>query len=326
MDIQQLHYFSVLAAMGNFTRAASELHLTQSALSKSISAMEAEMGYSLLRRTAKGAVLTECGKEFNRFCCKTLEEYERCGQRMQEIQSIGSNAVNLAVTLPEIFVQILEGFHREHPDIHVRLPTSDNISAGEMLTTGQLDFVVNSTPINDQRIEWFPLMRDEYLLMAPETMPYQTGDVVDLDAFREEPFIMPQGNSEGRPDMEFFCQQAGFTPNIAFEVTENEMTRKLVQFGYGVAFVSGLSSMNTIAIPPEADDLGKFSVKFLRLRTPDCYRIIGMSRMKNKELSPSASLLYEYFVDFFAAARQRIGELIPPLERRAIYSKADWNL
>ena len=55
MDIQQLRYFTVLATTGNFTRASTELHLTQPALSKSISAMEAELGLELLARTKKGA-------------------------------------------------------------------------------------------------------------------------------------------------------------------------------------------------------------------------------------------------------------------------------
>ena len=323
MDIQQLHYFSVLAATGNFTRASSELHLTQSALSKSISAMESELGYPLLQRTKKGAMLTECGKEFHRFCQKTLEDYERCGQRMQELQNIGSNAVNLVVTLPEIFVQILEGFHRQHPEIQVRLPASDSISAQEMLTMGQLDFVVNTAPMNDQRIEWVPLMRDEYLLMVPDSMPYHTLDVVDLRQFREEPFIMPQSNSESRNEMEFFCHQAGFTPNVAFEVTENEMNRKLVQFGYGVSFISSLSSMNTIIIPPGSDGLGRVSVKFLRIKTPECYRSIGISRLKNRPFSPSADLMFHYFLDFFRDIKGRVREIIPPLETLPRHSEMD---
>ena len=106
MDIQQLYYFSILATTGNFTRASAELHLTQSALSKSISAMETELGFPLLLRTKKGAVLTECGKEFERFCRSTLEEYDRCCQRMQEQQTLAQHAVNLVVTLPEIFVPL----------------------------------------------------------------------------------------------------------------------------------------------------------------------------------------------------------------------------
>lgn len=312
MDIQQLRYFCVLATTGNFTRASAELHLTQSALSKSISAMETELGFPLLLRTKKGAMLTECGKEFFRFSRSVLDAYERSCQRMQEISDNSRNAVNLVVTLPEIFVQVLEGFHRQHPDIQVRLPASDSISAGEMLAIGQLDFVVNTVPMEDRRIEWLPLMRDEYLLMVPEPMPYETGQFVDLAEFQQEPFVMPQSSSENRQEMEFFCSRAGFTPNVAFEVTESEMTRKLVQFGYGIAFVSSLSSMNTIAIPPEAEVPGRDSVKFLRLRTPHCYRTIGISRMKNRALSSSAQLLYEYFLTFFADTQTMVSRTFPP--------------
>ncbi len=313
MDIQQLRYFTVLATTGNFTRASTELHLTQPALSKSISAMEAELGLELLARTKKGATLTECGKEFCRFAQSVLTEYDHTCQRMMEIRENRKNAVNLTVTLPEIFVQILEGFHHRHPDIQVRLPASSTISAQEMLALGSLDFVVNTAPMKDERIEWQPLMQDEYLLMVPEDMPFTTGQAIDLSMFREEPFIMPQSESESRRQMEFFCSLAGFTPNIAFEVTENEMTRKLVQFGYGVAFIPGVSAVNTIEIPPESEGLGKVSVKFLRIRNPICYRTIGINRIKNQKLSTSADLLLNYFIDFFQTAQQRSDRVFPPL-------------
>jgi DNA-binding transcriptional LysR family regulator len=197
----------------------------------------------------------------------------------------------------------------------VRLPASGTISAEEMLTLGNLDFVVNTTPMQDERIEWRPLMRDEYLLMVPEQMPYETGAIVNLDAFREEPFIMPQSGSESRQQIEFFCNLAGFTPNIAFEVTENEMTRKLVQFGYGVAFIPGLSAANTIEIPPEAmaAGLGRVNVKFLRIQTPHCYRTIGINHMKNQKFSTSAELLLNHFVEFFRGAQKRSDQAFPTL-------------
>ena len=200
MDMQQLRYFTILATTENFTRASAELHLTQPALSKSISAMETELGMELLVRTKKGAVLTECGKEFCRFAQSVLNEYDRTCQRMMEIQENHKASVNLAVTLPEIFVQILEGFHHEHPDIQVRLPASNIISATEMLTLGSLDFVVNSVPMKDDLIEWHPLMRDEYLLMVPEEMPYETGQVVDLDTVSYThlaPLSMAAGTESG---------------------------------------------------------------------------------------------------------------------------------
>lgn len=297
------------------------LDLTQSALSKSISAMESELGIELLLRTKKGAILTECGKEFCRFAQSALVQYDYTCQRMMEIQENRKVSVNLAVTLPEIFVQILEGFHQKHPDIQVRLPASSVISATEMLALGNLDFVVNTVPMKNDLIEWRPLMQDEYLLMVPEEMPYETGSFVDLQRFREEPFIMPQLESEGRRQMEFFCSRAGFTPNIAFEVTENEMTRKLVQFGYGVAFIPALSAVNTVEIPPEATGLGKVSVKFLRLKNPTCHRTIGINAMKNQTMSASATLLMDYFVEFFHQAKLRANRAFPPIGY--IHSKMD---
>lgn len=309
MDIQQLRYFSVLAATGNFTRASAELHLTQSALSKSISAMETELGTPLFCRTNKGARLNESGKEFVRFARAVLEEYDRCLLRLHEISDTQQRAVNLVCTLPEIFIRVLERFHLDYPDVHVRLPASDTMSAGEMLLTGQLDFVVNTMPLQHNLLEWLPIMRDEFFLMVPDNMPYAPGQEVDLWTFREEPFIMPQSSLENRIQMEAFCNQAGFTPHVNFEVTEAEATRKLVQLGYGISFVSSLSMRNTQEIPDELPQ--KLRTRFLRIRQPLCYRTIGICRVKNRPLSFSANRLYDCFLDFFQETQRQIAAQFP---------------
>jgi len=58
VDFNQLHYFVTLAKYKQFTVAASELHLSQSSLSKQIKALEEELEAKLFIRTAKGCDLT----------------------------------------------------------------------------------------------------------------------------------------------------------------------------------------------------------------------------------------------------------------------------
>ena len=311
MDIQQLRYFSMLATTQNFTRASAELHLTQSALSKSISAIEAELGTELFDRTSRGAHLNDAGREFYRFATAVLTEYDRCLQRIQSMADTNQHTVNLICNLPEIFVRVLERFHQEYPDVSVRLPTSNTMSSEELLLTHQLDFVLTSMPVHHTLIEWVPVMRDEFFLSVPDSMPFEPWAEVDLWELREEPFIMPQRLSENRPLMEGFCSQAGFTPHIAFEVTEAEASRKLVELGYGIAMVSSLSMFNTKQI--SGRPRGELQMKFLRIRRPYCYRPIGFCRLKNQPLSSSASNLYDCFFDYLTEMAQQISSQFPRL-------------
>jgi DNA-binding MarR family transcriptional regulator len=62
MELRQLRAFVHVTHAGTFTRAAEELHLTQSAVSTAVGKLEAELGFELLRRTARGVELTEAGE------------------------------------------------------------------------------------------------------------------------------------------------------------------------------------------------------------------------------------------------------------------------
>src|SRR5213082_502436 len=63
LDSRQLRAFSVLAKTGSFTQTARELHLTQSAVSHSMRALETEIGCRLLDRLGKKVVLTQAGEQ-----------------------------------------------------------------------------------------------------------------------------------------------------------------------------------------------------------------------------------------------------------------------
>ena len=64
MDEHQLKYFQTLSSICSFTRAADELSLSQSALSRSISRLEEELGVPLFERKSRGIILNRYGKIF----------------------------------------------------------------------------------------------------------------------------------------------------------------------------------------------------------------------------------------------------------------------
>ena len=76
LDGRQLRAFRVLARTGSFTQTARELHLTQSGISHSMKALEAEAGCSLLDRLGKKVVLTQAGEQLLQHAEKILTEME----------------------------------------------------------------------------------------------------------------------------------------------------------------------------------------------------------------------------------------------------------
>ena len=73
MEIYQLRAFIAVARTGNMTRAAEHLHVTQSAVSKQLKALEEEFGAPLFERSAAGMTLSAAGKRLMPLAKRTLE-------------------------------------------------------------------------------------------------------------------------------------------------------------------------------------------------------------------------------------------------------------
>lgn len=113
---------------GSFTRAAQRLHLTGSAVSKSISRLEARLGSRLLERTTRRLELTDAGHAYYQTCIRILEDLAEAESVLAAHRSIPSGRLRLAVptTYGRLGVMpLLIPFCQQHPEIELSLAFSD---------------------------------------------------------------------------------------------------------------------------------------------------------------------------------------------------------
>ncbi len=84
LDWDKLRVFHAAAEAGSFTHAAQKLHLSQSAISRQVSALEQEVGVSLFQRHARGLVLTEQGETLYRTTHDVLMKLENVRSQLSE--------------------------------------------------------------------------------------------------------------------------------------------------------------------------------------------------------------------------------------------------
>lgn len=131
MEIGQLQHFATVAQFGNFGRAAEELHVTQSALSKSIKRLESFIGATLFERTTRGVQLTVYGRGLLNYANVILNERNRAISMMSAIKgrAVGNlvigvskhlgglilpDAVNRLISaFPGVWVEVIEGYTDE---------------------------------------------------------------------------------------------------------------------------------------------------------------------------------------------------------------------
>jgi DNA-binding transcriptional LysR family regulator len=283
----QLEYFQLVARLQHMSRAAREAGVSQPALSRAISKLEADLGVSLFERSGRSVKLTKCGELFKKRVDRALSEiYDGCLE-LANLSSVKQDTVTIAFQstlsvryLPELVRQFVELY----PNIRFSLVNRFGKGFDQMLIDGQADLAF-VRPLTHPEIEWRFLMDQELVLIVPRSHRLAREQQVSLCELKDEKFVSLTKASGFRKIIEDFCALQGFRPQYNFESDNLMSVSGFVSCGFGVALV-----------PPEcarvADD-----VATLRVVKPVPRRLIGLARLKSRTLSESKRLFFNFVFD-----------------------------
>lgn len=122
-DWDKLRVFYVVAKFGSFTSAAEQLNLSQSAISRQISGLEAEIGSKLFYRHARGLILTEQGSKLHNVASDVCRKLESIQIELQESSEKPSGKLRIATTI-DLGQNLLQDSFKEflllYPDIKIQ--------------------------------------------------------------------------------------------------------------------------------------------------------------------------------------------------------------
>lgn len=124
LDWDKLRVFHAAAEAGSFTHAAETLHLSQSAISRQVSALEQEVGVALFHRHARGLVLTEQGEMLYRTAHDVMMKLESARLRLTEAKDKPSGMLRVTTTVglgSTWLAERLPEFLELYPDIQIQL-------------------------------------------------------------------------------------------------------------------------------------------------------------------------------------------------------------
>ncbi len=126
-SLDLLATFEVVARHLSFTRAAVELHLTQSAVSRQIRQLETHLGVRLFERRTRAVVLTDAGYRYHAELAPLLHEIGALTQRITAVRAENRVRVTATLSFASLWlVPRLAAFQERHPDVHVHV-VADNL-------------------------------------------------------------------------------------------------------------------------------------------------------------------------------------------------------
>ena len=245
MELRHLRYFIAVAEELNFTRAAERLHIAQPPLSQQIRALEAEVGVELFDRTKRPLQLTVAGHVFLEEAQRAIAQVENAVKMAQRANrgELGRLVIGFTSSMANSFLpDILRVYRERFPKVELiwkELATSLQLQA---LRDQQLDvgfFHITSWMLQEADLCSITIWHEPLIVALPETHPLANQPQVSLKALSQESFILPSrqfapGLSE---QVEYLCQQSGFSPIVIQEGTMMLTILSLVAGGMGVALL-----------------------------------------------------------------------------------------
>ena len=301
MELSYLTYFRTVAKMEHISQAAAELHITQPALSRAISRVEQEVGAQLFERGANSIRLNHTGRAFLQRVEQILAEYDDALREAADNSSVEKGSVKIMAPTLELLTGFMRSYLPRHPDMQIFHQLAGPRDTMHELETHGADFALGPEPEGNPRIEWHPMFRECYCLAVSSRHPLAQQRQVQLKELAGERFVFNNGSSGFTELLRGFCCRAGFEPKICFLGDETDFAYDLVAKNVGVMLVPV-----TQQDPRQnhALDLLGQELRFLELDGPGCARVIGLSKLKDGYLTPTA-------IASLAAVRQYYASLAP---------------
>lgn len=192
MDTRRIRNFLALVEHGTFHKAAEAIHLSQSALSRSIQALEEELGGPLFDRTGHRVQLTPFGRSLTQRARQLLFEANQMQREMTLLRSgdLGNIAIGMSPTSASVCLrQCLSALARSHPQLHVLAAIGRTPEIIEDLRADKYDFgVVDVSAVDDTHgleVEYLEPLPGGFLCRRGH--PLLTEETVTIDALRQYP-------------------------------------------------------------------------------------------------------------------------------------------
>jgi len=275
ISTRQLRYFVEIADSGSFSAAAERLFVAQSALSRQIKELEAQLQTPLFERTARQPRLTAAGEAFYPRARNLLSELLKASEMATQVGNgqLGTLRLSHSSTVPMsgVVLQGISTWLERCPGVSMDIAKLSSEAQLEEIAEGRLDVGLLRLPVLRQRegVRVVPLYEEQVLLaVPPDHRLVRSNAAVELAQLKDEAFISiphPQRGGLSYLSAEL-CMRAGFFPKAARVMSRKTTQLQLIQAGFGIAL-----------LPKSMQHIAPANVHFLPLADPDCLSTVALA-------------------------------------------------
>ncbi len=239
-NLQKYAAFVRIADTGSFTKAAQELSVTQSGISRMVSDLEREWGFRIFDRDRNGVVLTAEGSKVLPFARSMLKDYEALGSAVDGINRVEGGHITVGTfssVATHWLPRMISEYRKDHPEVSFELLLGDYTELDEWISDGRVDFAFTRMPVKEGFDAEF-IERDELKAVVPEDDPLSQCASVSAERLCGRPFIMLERG--GQAEARRFFDDSGVTPDVHYSTWDDYAVMSMVESGLGISILPSL--------------------------------------------------------------------------------------
>ncbi len=237
MDAYRLRMFCAVARRGSLAAAAREIHLTPSAISHGLKALETELGCRLLDRVGKKVHLNQAGEQLFSQIQKPLaaldaaaEGLKRLGKWGQTRLRIGASASVCQYILPTVLSKLKKSF----ATAIIQIESGDTPEMVKFIQQNRVDIALVLVPDHQAGLEVRPLFRDELFFTFAPSHSWASVRVIPRNEIPTQPYILYQRSSVTAKLVDEYFRSEHISPFTIMEIASIEAIKELVKLNLGV--------------------------------------------------------------------------------------------
>ncbi len=251
-ELYKVFYFVAISL--SFSEASKQLYISQSAVSQSIKVLEKKLNQPLFIRSTKRVQLTPEGEILLRHIEPAMNLIKRGEAQILEANTLGGGQLRIGAsdTICRYFlVPYLNKFHKEYPNVHIKVTNQTSIKCVDLLESGQVDLIVTNYPNsqlhNTNQIKVIKDFNDVFI--ASRKYFNLDSKKLTLNELQKNPILMLDRNSTTSEFVHHIFQQHQLDLVPEIELSSNDLLIDLAKIGLGIAFIPDY------CVPTDTDDL-----------------------------------------------------------------------
>lgn len=253
MTLEQLRIFAEVARQQHLTRASESLHLTPSAVSAAIKALEERYATQLFNRIGRRIELNETGRIFLHEAEAVLARAQAAELTLSEITGLqrGSLHIYASQTTASYWLPpVLARFHTAYPMIDLKLSIGNSEQVVEALREGLADTGFIEAEIDEPLLHKEPVAYDELITVVSPAHPWAQLKTLPAEQLSESFWILREQGSGTRAVFETYLRDQGCDPaglQLALELPSNEAICSALTAGNYATVLSALAARPHLA-------------------------------------------------------------------------------